>query len=129
MAVEGRVVLLEDDDAWSLLPQSGLARLLYTGRDFVIIDFQGDPARTIGERRLKRSALRDVAALIRSFDYAVQSVLFGLASNRGRSPGLIRAEDQPSLAPWATAWYDRVAREFVTEYVRRSHRCLRASAE
>ena len=94
-----------------------LARLLYTGRDFVIIDFQGDPARTIGERRLKRSALRDVAALIRSFDYAVQSVLFGLASNRGRSPGLIRAEDQPALAPWATAWYDRVAREFVTEYV------------
>jgi maltose alpha-D-glucosyltransferase/alpha-amylase len=95
-----------------------LARLLYTGRDFVVMDFQGDPARTIGERRLKRSPLRDVASLIRSFDYAVQSVLYGLASSRGRSPGLIRAEDQPALAPWATAWYDRVAREYVTEYVR-----------
>jgi maltose alpha-D-glucosyltransferase / alpha-amylase len=93
-----------------------LGQLLHTGKDFVVIDFEGDPERPVGERRLKRSPLRDVAAMVRSFDYAVQSVLYGLASSRGRSPGLIRAEDLAVLTPWATAWYDRVAREFVTEY-------------
>ncbi|HVL16244.1 MAG TPA: maltose alpha-D-glucosyltransferase [Gemmata sp.] len=94
-----------------------LGQLLFTGKDFVVIDFEGDPERPVGERRLKRSPLRDVAAMIRSLDYAAQSVLYGLASSRGRSPGLIRTEDQPVLEPWATAWYDRVAREFVTGYM------------
>jgi len=55
--------------------------------------------------------------MVRSFDYAVQSVLFGLASSRGRSAGLIRAEDSEILGPWATAWYDQVASEYVTGYV------------
>ena len=94
-----------------------LDQLLYTGKDFVVIDFEGEPGRTIGERRLKKSPLQDVAAMVRSFDYAVQSVLFGLASSRGRSAGLIRAEDSEILGAWATAWYDQVASEYVTGYV------------
>ncbi|MCI0699527.1 MAG: maltose alpha-D-glucosyltransferase [Planctomycetia bacterium] len=94
-----------------------LGQLLYTGKEFVVIDFEGEPARPIGERRLKRSSLRDVAAMVRSFDYAVQSVFFGLASSRGRSPGLIRVEDRGVVGGWATAWYNRVAHEYVTEYI------------
>jgi len=50
-----------------------LGQVLYTGKDFVIIDFEGEPARTLSERRLKRPALRDVAGMLRSFHYAVHT--------------------------------------------------------
>src|SRR5262249_35683637 len=93
-----------------------LGEALYTGSDFVIIDFEGDPARTIGERGAKRSPLRDVACMVRSFDYVAGSALLGLATSRGRSPGWIRPEDRAALAPWADAWVNRMAREFVGAY-------------
>ncbi|MEX1238733.1 MAG: maltose alpha-D-glucosyltransferase, partial [Cyclobacteriaceae bacterium] len=47
-----------------------LGQVLFTGKDFVITDFEGEPARSYSERRLKRSPLRDVAGMIRSFHYA-----------------------------------------------------------
>jgi maltose alpha-D-glucosyltransferase/alpha-amylase len=94
-----------------------LDQLLYTGKEFVVIDFEGEPARTLGERRLKRSPLRDVATMIRSFDYAAQSVFLGLASSRGRSPGQIRPEDRSALSGWVWAWVNQVTHEFVSEYV------------
>ena len=47
-----------------------LGQLLFTGKDFVVIDFEGEPARSLAERRGKRSALRDVAGMLRSLDYA-----------------------------------------------------------
>jgi maltose alpha-D-glucosyltransferase / alpha-amylase len=94
-----------------------LGELLFTGKDFVIIDFEGDISRTISERRLKRSPLRDVAGLIRSFDYAVHSVLLGLATSRGQPHGVIRPEDRPRLEPWGHAWFNQVSREMVQAYL------------
>ena len=94
-----------------------LEQLFYTGKDFIVIDFEGEPGKTVGERRLKKSPLQDVAAIVRSFDYAVQSVLLGLSSPLGRTVGLIREEDRAMLSAWAIAWYEQVASEYVTEYV------------
>jgi maltose alpha-D-glucosyltransferase/alpha-amylase len=93
-----------------------LEQLFYTGKDFLVIDFEGEPGKAIGERRLKKSPLTDVASLVRSFDYAAQSVLMGLTSNRGRSAGLIREEDRDVLSAWAVAWTDHVTNEYVSVY-------------
>ena len=53
-----------------------LGQVLFTGRDFVILDFEGEPARSYSERRLKRSPLRDVAGMLRSFHYVAYNGLF-----------------------------------------------------
>jgi maltose alpha-D-glucosyltransferase/alpha-amylase len=94
-----------------------LKQLLFTGKDFVIMDFEGGPGRTVGERRVKRTPLWDVAGMVRSLDTAVQSVLLGLMDSRSRPPGIIRPEDRPALAPWADSWFEQVARRFVLTYM------------
>ncbi len=86
-----------------------LGQVLHTGKDFIIIDFEGEPARSISERRLKRSPLRDVAGMIRSFHYA--SVV-GL-----KHGGNVRPEDQPLLLPWARIWYYWVSGAFLKGYL------------
>ena len=73
-----------------------LGQMLYTGKDFVIIDFEGEPARTLSERRLKRSPLRDVAGMIRSFHYAAFTASLQHASGH---PG-----DLALLDPWLETW-------------------------
>ncbi len=94
-----------------------LEQLLYTGKDFVIMDFEGEPGRTLGEKRVKRSPLCDIASMVRSLDDAVQSVLLGLAGSHGRPPGMIRTEDRPALEPWADSWLEHVVQSFVVTYL------------
>jgi len=86
-----------------------LEKVLHTGRDFVILDFEGEPSRTLEERRLKRSPLVDVAGMLRSFDYAAVSALID---------GRVRPEDIEILRPWADEWRYWVSRAFVDAYVR-----------
>jgi len=85
-----------------------LGQVLNTGRDFIIIDFEGEPARALSERRIKRSPLRDVAGMLRSFHYAAHTAL-------ARLPGL-RAEDAAGLEAWAEIWVDRISKEFLDAY-------------
>jgi maltose alpha-D-glucosyltransferase/alpha-amylase len=61
-----------------------LGQVLFTGKDFVILDFEGEPGRTLAERRFKRCVLRDVAGMIRSFDYARVTALQQYVSARDR---------------------------------------------
>ena len=62
-----------------------LGQVLNAGDDFVIIDFEGEPSKSLAERRRKRSPLRDVAGMLRSFHYAAHSALVSRTSNAGTS--------------------------------------------
>jgi maltose alpha-D-glucosyltransferase / alpha-amylase len=90
-----------------------LGQVLWTGRDFMIIDFEGEPARPISARRIKRSPLRDTAGMIRSFHYAVHHGLRGLAAK-----GLARPENLGELEHWAEHWFLWTASAFLRSYLR-----------
>jgi maltose alpha-D-glucosyltransferase/alpha-amylase len=88
-----------------------LGQVLYTGTDFMIIDFEGEPARPLAERRLKRLALRDVAGMIRSFQYASYAALFG------QVPGTaIDSERADDVEGWAAYWTAYVGAEYLKGY-------------
>ncbi|MCX7622136.1 MAG: maltose alpha-D-glucosyltransferase, partial [Thermomicrobium sp.] len=87
-----------------------LGQVLYTGRDFVIIDFEGEPARPLSERRLKRSPLLDVAGMLRSFHYAASTTLFE-QRDRGLLSDVARAEG------WLRFWYGWVSAVFLQGYL------------
>ncbi len=89
-----------------------LGQLLYTGSDFLIIDFEGEPARPLAERRRKRSPLADVAGMLRSYHYAVESVLAGRAEG-----SRLRPEDTGALGPWGAFWCAWVSSSFLGSYL------------
>ena len=76
-----------------------LGQTLYADDDWVILDFEGEPARSLPERRRKRSPLRDVAGMLRSFAYAASAV----EPMRG------------GAAP--TGWEERARTEFLDGYM------------
>lgn len=87
-----------------------LGQVLYTGSDFVIIDFEGEPARPLHERRRKSSPLKDIAGMLRSFHYAAYSVVFQRAAEA-------RANGQ-NVDAWARYWHTCVSAAFLRSYLR-----------
>jgi maltose alpha-D-glucosyltransferase/alpha-amylase len=88
-----------------------LGQILYTGKDFIAIDFEGEPARPLGERRIKRSPLRDIAGMIRSFDYITYAALF-----KQVELGTIKEEDVAQYEPWAAFWHRWVSATYFKAY-------------
>jgi len=88
-----------------------LGQVLYTGSDFVIIDFEGEPARPLAERRIKQSPLQDVAGMLRSFHYAAFAPLLAPPTGTSISPSRI-AETRR----WAEAWSRCAANRFLGQY-------------
>ena len=88
-----------------------LGQILFTGTDFVIIDFEGEPARSLTERRKKRSPLQDVAGMLRSFHYAAYAPLLQQAT------GVEVNERLEALGRWAHYWQTWVSAIFLRTYL------------
>ncbi len=88
-----------------------LGQLLYTGKDFIILDFEGEPARALSTRRLKRSPVSDVAGMLRSFHYAAYTSLEHLAER-----GLLTEENRGKVSLWANLWYQWISATFLRAY-------------
>jgi maltose alpha-D-glucosyltransferase / alpha-amylase len=90
-----------------------LGQVLHTGKDFMFIDFEGEPHRPFGERRLRRSPLRDVAGVLRSIHFASHVGLRAEAQKRTLTPELLAG-----LKAWSRFWRDSMAALFFGAYRR-----------
>jgi trehalose synthase-fused probable maltokinase len=89
-----------------------LGQVISTTRGWMILDFEGEPARTLDERREKQSALRDVAGMLRSFNYAAMAALF-----ERTEPD---TDEWKRLEPWAETWETLARERFLHGYLTRS---------
>ncbi len=87
-----------------------LGQVLVSHGDLVIIDFEGEPRRTLAERRARSSPLRDVAGMLRSFDYAAATALQGLAD---RAPTV---EAETAARTWLAGWLRGTTRAYLEAY-------------
>jgi maltose alpha-D-glucosyltransferase/alpha-amylase len=85
-----------------------LGQVLVAQNDFVIIDFEGEPARPFEERRRKHSPLRDVAGMLRSFNYAAEAAI-GRINNE-------RIEERARLEVLVRDWETQVRGVFLASY-------------
>jgi maltose alpha-D-glucosyltransferase/alpha-amylase len=85
-----------------------LGQVLRVREDFVVLDFEGEPARPIAERRMLESPLKDVAGMLRSFSYAAQVGYLNYVARRPREAG--------PLEPWARLWESCVSAAFLRNY-------------
>ena len=95
-----------------------LDEVLYTGKDFIIIHFEGDQTRPLSERRMKRSPLRDVAGMIESFYYSSR---IGLRNEK--ESGMIVPDDLPLMEQWAQFFYTWSSVVFLKSYLAAAKRC------
>jgi maltose alpha-D-glucosyltransferase / alpha-amylase len=89
----------------------GLGQVLHTGKDFMIVDFEGHPSQATSERRIKRLVLRDIAGMLCSFHYVADMALTRqMATNR------LDEAERHRLAPWADSWRLWVSVAFLKGY-------------
>jgi maltose alpha-D-glucosyltransferase/alpha-amylase len=84
-----------------------LGQVLISRNDFIITDFEGEPARPLEERRAKHSPIRDVAGMVRSFSYAAGAALARTVES---------AEDEAKLGPLAADWETETRAVFLKAY-------------
>jgi maltose alpha-D-glucosyltransferase/alpha-amylase len=89
-----------------------LGEVLFTGKDFKFIDFEGERSRPLGERRIKRSPLRDVVGMLRSFDYVVS-----MALRKQIELGTVHENDLPAFEPWAVFWSNWATTIYLKAYL------------
>jgi len=91
-----------------------LGQVLWTGKDFVIIDFEGEPFRSLSRRRLKRPAVVDLAGMVRSLHYAGQAAALRLSRDLGIS---VRDDQLREIDGWLTFWHRSVSGMFLDSYL------------
>ena len=89
-----------------------LGQVLRTDGGFVIVDFEGEPARPLAARRARACALKDVAGMLRSFAYAARAAML-----RAAEVGAGDATLAERLLPWASAWEEGVRAAFLEGYL------------
>lgn len=111
-----RLVALEDSDlGWKIRVHGDyhLGQVLIGPRGWMIIDFEGEPRRSIEERRAKQSPLKDVAGMLRSFSYAATAALFERAEPD--------SEEWMRLSSWGDCWEELAREHFLVGYLRTAH--------
>ncbi|MDR5590136.1 maltose alpha-D-glucosyltransferase [Christiangramia sp. SM2212] len=85
-----------------------LRQILWTGREYIMNSFEGDPSKSFSERRIRRSAMRDLAAMIRSLHYAAYSNIL--------SPEYSQQRKEGNLEEWAETWHYYISRLYIKGY-------------